>query len=492
MKKRLLAPILVAAFLLSPVFARPAHAQAIPVAIAHWFIGASLDLGIKISQGVGAVNKIKKAGLMGMVRNIGVSAVETLAFEPVIGCNASSMIQTAKWQEEGTPGDRTCPNPGVSAFSYPGGLKNDDEHNFPHGYFEEDFTDENGDSQTSLIPCCPQANNSSPLTPTSFLPGGMLGLTSLALTGVKDNPPLNLALYVDSVAQDSIIPFAQPPSAYAANISGSLAPDFMGALFESLVLDTWKVVRDICYAATVVVLVAMGFMIMLRTKAGKGTINMMVVFPRVVIGLLLITFSYPIGALSIQLVQVLVSLVVNTFSAAIFQNAASGIGTDSLVNAFIFALGGLFVPGWNILLLVFVALILIALLVLLLSIFITAIARYVKLIVMTIAAPLVFLMYMLPSGDAGLQSWFRGYAANVLAIPGMFAGLMLAALVTSTTLTSAGSIDLTDLNIVSILSVFTSKIILLAMAFIILNGARKIPATLDNLLGAKEWVAKSK
>lgn len=486
MKKFLLASVLTVALLLPLAPVRPAHAQfATGVAIGHWLFGTALDLGLKVGEGVEA---IKKFSLVGLVRNIGISAVETFAFEPVIGCSASSMIKTAEWQQEGRdPEPLTCAS-GIGTR----GLKNDDTHNFPNGYFEENFEDENGDTQTALIPCCPQANSSSPLDLASHLPGGMLGFTSLALTGIKDNPPLNLALYLDDVAQDSIIPFSQPPSAYAANISGSLAPDFMGELFESVVLNVWKVVRDICYAATVVVLVVMGFMIMLRTKAGKGTINMMVVFPRVVIGLLLITFSYPIGALSIQLVQVFVSLVHNTFMSAIFQTAASEIGPDTLVNAFIFAMGGLFIPGWNILLLMLVALILVALLILLLSIFLTAIARYVKLIIMTIAAPFVFLLYMLPSGDTGLQSWFRGYAANVLAIPGMFAGLMLAAFIASSTFTSLGSLDLDNLNIVSVLAVFTSKAILLAMTFMVLNAARKIPATLDNLLGAKEWVAKTK
>ena len=87
------------------------------------------------------------------------------------------------------------------------------------------------------------------------------------------------------------------------------------------VLKLWKVSRNLTYALLIIVIVAMAFMIMFRVKISPQTvITIQSALPKVILALILITFSYAIAGFLIDLMYVVMGLL-----AALVVN--SGIST---------------------------------------------------------------------------------------------------------------------------------------------------------------------
>ncbi len=126
-------------------------------------------------------------------------------------------------------------------------------------------------------------------------------------------------------------------------------------------LNIWKIFRDISYMLLVLVLIATGFMIMFRMKLNPQTvISVENALPKIVISLILITFSYAIAGFLIDLMYVIsaisISLLSNNntyYSVADFQTKflSSNIGTiwDGIFNVTIPGQAGIvpFFGGFN-------------------------------------------------------------------------------------------------------------------------------------------------
>ncbi len=84
-------------------------------------------------------------------------------------------------------------------------------------------------------------------------------------------------------------------------------------------MNIWKVFRDISYMLLVLVLIAVGFMIMFRMKLNPQTvISVENALPKIVIALLLITFSFPIAGFMIDLMYITIGII-----AVFFSNVAN-------------------------------------------------------------------------------------------------------------------------------------------------------------------------
>lgn len=82
-------------------------------------------------------------------------------------------------------------------------------------------------------------------------------------------------------------------------------------------LNLWKVFRDIAYMLLVLVLIAIGFMIMFRMKMNPQTvISVENSLPKIVITLILITFSYAIAGFLIDLMYILIIIGISLVSKA--------------------------------------------------------------------------------------------------------------------------------------------------------------------------------
>lgn len=131
------------------------------------------------------------------------------------------------------------------------------------------------------------------------LVGGLANLMVLPLT----HPPASGIGWV----RDSLANAGFTPKAYAAEGIG------FGGIKPFI--NLWKVFRDVSYMLLVIILIAIGFMIMFRMKLNPQTvISIENALPRIVIALLLITFSFAIAGFLIDLMYILIGVGISVVS----------------------------------------------------------------------------------------------------------------------------------------------------------------------------------
>ena len=148
--------------------------------------------------------------------------------------------------------------------------------------------------------------------------GVMGGLIASTLT-----PPIHTRDYVAYLSNN----FGVAKPTYAANQTGfnSLSP----------LMGTWAIFRNIVYLIFVLVFLVIGIAIMLRVKIDPRTVmTIQNQIPKIIIGLILVTFSFAIAGLLIDVMWVAIYLFINVLSQAdpSFGPAAAGKVTQSLNN----------------------------------------------------------------------------------------------------------------------------------------------------------------
>jgi len=122
-----------------------------------------------------------------------------------------------------------------------------------------------------------------------------------------------------------VLPYANPPAsgvywAYsglqnAGFIPKTYAAEGIGFAAIKPFSNLWKIFRDVSYMLLVLVLIAIGFMIMFRMKMNPQTvISVENALPRIVIALILITFSFAIAGFMIDLIYIIIGLIVSILS----------------------------------------------------------------------------------------------------------------------------------------------------------------------------------
>ena len=145
-----------------------------------------------------------------------------------------------------------------------------------------------------------------------------------------------------------IVPYANPPAsgvmwAYqglqnAGFVPKTYAAEGIGFAAIKPFANLWKIFRDLAYMLLVIILIAIGFMIMFRAKINPQTIiSVENALPKIVISLILITFSFAIAGFLIDLMYVSIVLLVallgsngNNYNVAQFQNNYIGAGSTQL------------------------------------------------------------------------------------------------------------------------------------------------------------------
>lgn len=130
-------------------------------------------------------------------------------------------------------------------------------------------------------------------------------------------------------------PFANPPAsgvmwAYeglqnAGFVPKTLAAEGIGFSAIKPYAEIWKLFRDISFMLLVVFLMIVGFMIMFRTKLNPQTvISVENALPKIVISLILITFSFAIAGFLIDLMYIITSIMISVMS----KNDTYYVSTD--------------------------------------------------------------------------------------------------------------------------------------------------------------------
>ena len=176
-----------------------------------------------------------------------------------------------------------------------------------------------------------------------------------------------------------ILPYMNPPASgvyWAASglqnagfIPNIYAAEGIGFASLKPFMNIWKVFRDFSYALLVIVLIAISFMIMFRVKLDPQTvIGVENSLPKIVVTLILITFSFAIAGFLIDLMYVSMSLIIsimsnngNFYDIGEFQNKYLSASSGELFNSFfasnnlrggllnILALGGMFTDVFTLL-----------------------------------------------------------------------------------------------------------------------------------------------
>jgi hypothetical protein len=120
------------------------------------------------------------------------------------------------------------------------------------------------------------------------LGGGALGTTASLIGLLYTNPPIRTADYLASLGKG----FGIVKEARAQGVVGS------GNAVLSPILTLWQVSRNIAYIIMIIIFVIIGLMVMFRQRINPQTvITAQAALPGLVIGLILITFSYFLAAL---------------------------------------------------------------------------------------------------------------------------------------------------------------------------------------------------
>ncbi len=134
--------------------------------------------------------------------------------------------------------------------------------------------------------------------------GGAVGMTTNSIAMLYANQPISSTFYLAQVGQNMGI---IPRPAYA-QVNGS------GSGILTPVYNLWKTLRDLAYLLFIAVFVTVGLMIMFRQKINPQTvISVQAALPSLIIGLILVTFSYFFSALLVDLSFVGMQVVTQVF-----------------------------------------------------------------------------------------------------------------------------------------------------------------------------------
>jgi len=271
------------------------------------------------------------------------------------------------------------------------------------------------------------------------------------------NPPADLALWIQDTGQT--LGFL-PKQAYAQGVGFSgLAP----------LLPIWKAFRNIAYLLLAIVMIVIGFMVMLRKKIDpKTVVTVQNALPRIVITLLLITFSYAIVGILIDVMYLVLFLVaallVSASNGALGPDTATKYVTADFGRTVVAMFGGGFRslddlirflnPGSVITdfsqlasfqLLPFIAgvatgvietpflilLLGLALLFMVIRIFLMLLTAYIQIIVALLIGPLQLLLEAFPGG-VGFTSWITNLISNIIVFPVTAALILIGTILTQT------------------------------------------------------------
>ncbi|MBM3209343.1 hypothetical protein FJZ40_03570 [Candidatus Shapirobacteria bacterium] len=270
--------------------------------------------------------------------------------------------------------------------------------------------------------------------------------------------------------------------AYVGRKLGIVSPVYaqQGIGFTGLrpLLPIWGAFRNMAYIFFILVFLVMGFAIMFRVKLNPQTaITIQSAIPRVVVALLLVTFSYAIAGFLIDLIYLMIAIVVFVFGQSGFlgdtvaktQQAFFSASTLDLFGSFLWRGGkaiedlssvlnpaaylpgvlknileSLFgpisqIPGLNVGSNLMSFVLGIALFFAFFKLFFALLSAYVRILISVIFGPLQIMLNVLPGQDSFL-GWLRGLLSNILIFPAVVAMFLLATVLVNATQKYGGAL----------------------------------------------------
>ena len=248
--------------------------------------------------------------------------------------------------------------------------------------------------------------------------GSLLAITaSLDQSLRRDEIPVSMAYFFKDYAQR--IPVLKN-TAFAQT-----SDTYLGA---SVVYEVWRLVRDISLGLMSLILLVLGIMIMTRKKINpQAVVTVQNTLPRIAISIVLIFFSYVIGAFLVKFTFPLITLMPSIvfrlvdFSQLNFAPTVTAYAAMSLVGWGILAVTGLVTGGmgFGMAMLFLVIILLLALILVVLIAVIKSLIIYVKLLTYIVISPLYFAIGVIPGKEDMIKDWFKEMLSGVLSIAAM-------------------------------------------------------------------------
>jgi hypothetical protein len=259
----------------------------------------------------------------------------------------------------------------------------------------------------------------------------LMGATSsLAMMSTPDVIPLNLALYFREQVKDVPI--------IGAKVYAQGEGRFNNLFGADLAYMLWKTFRNMAYGLVSIFLVVIGIFIMLRKKTDPKTVlTLQAALPKVVISLVLITFSFAIGATMTNFIFPLRKIsdnVLLTLKNDIRDETIEDGVKVKVLAAFALpaVIGGLLAGGPGALIgasgilsvgaisFMFTGLIALTLLIVTILVYIKTLIIYVRMLGSVVFSPLIFAWGAIPGNDAATINWFKGMVAKLISVVGMY------------------------------------------------------------------------
>lgn len=273
-----------------------------------------------------------------------------------------------------------------------------------------------------------------------------MSFTTDAIAALYSHPPASGVMY----AYDLLHNAGLVKSAYAQGIGFSgLTP----------LLPLWKTTRNIAYAVLIIIMVAIGFMIIFRMKIDpKTVISVQAALPKIVLTLILITFSYAIVGFLVDIMYISMAIVIDVMARAMgppYSNEITRLQAElitadgGILFSWIFGnlsfLGGALKEGWQILLggnalvdtiailwkgmawttslliagissLLIIIVIVLGLLFTFVRLFIMLFNSYMQVLISLVLGPLLLLVEAVP-GKSAFGGWISNLIANLIVFP---------------------------------------------------------------------------
>jgi hypothetical protein len=284
--------------------------------------------------------------------------------------------------------------------------------------------------------------------PSSVFYYGKSAIASIGnmVIAMYTTPPADLALWIKDTGQTlGFIP--RQVNAQGIGFSGL-----------SALLPIWEAFRNIAYALLAIIMIGIGFMVMFRKKIDpKTVVTVQNALPKIVLTLLLITFSYAIVGLMIDLMYLVIALAASllipvsngslgTQTATKYLNGGAwnlmamvwngGAGAADAITRLFSANGG--VGLWGIITHAILAgtlgvltgfIVALIIIIAYIRILFMLISAYIQIIISVLTGPLQILTEALP-GSNGFSSWFKNLFANLAVFPITAALLMVTTILT--------------------------------------------------------------
>jgi hypothetical protein len=289
--------------------------------------------------------------------------------------------------------------------------------------------------------------------------GGLMGTVNTVMVALYTNPSTSTGMYLANLGENmGVVSPAYAQENLDSAGAGVIRPVFL----------LWKTCRDAAYVLYVLIFIVVGFMIMFRRKLNQNTaVTVQTALPGLVIGLVLVTFSYFLSALIIDLSFVGMSFVAlffkqvgpNTFTDPV---AASGQNIFVMTAGFIFngehlstiagpvkdvfqaiipggilrpnvpvlgGVGGILGGGIGFIVLVIV---IIGFAIQMIRVMWQLLTAYLTIMMTTAISPLIILLASVPGQGNKLPLWWKTVLGNVLVFPAVFAAFLFAGMMITT------------------------------------------------------------